>query len=502
MIIDSAEWEIRNPSKTLSFSERAITLRDAVFNIPTNYEIPIKNIGSIPLTIDSITLSGSISDFILDTTYKKTIPPNQLSNINIQFLHNTAGDVECTFIIHTNLKQVLPGINDSIANPTFLLKGKVNRGNLDISKNGCNFFYLNAKAQSCQCKYEITFINNGQANILIDSIGFSGESQNFTFKPNDLKARRILGPNEYVILEVIPNPQTKDVLEYPGKITIYSNATNYVPTTDVSYKTVQPEIRLSSTGISAKTGENITIPINFSLINYPGDDIAIIDSFFIEFPEESRHAMSDIRLTLDDMILPSNDASYYIIEDSLNVMSKNGDKRFYNMYRNSFSDPTDPNWFMHDKIGTLSFNYFLNEHDTIRINIKELRVRDRLGRCYNSLTLKNVPIIVQRDDDEFCLESLNDFFTNIRNSTNDFIASLRVSGEPVMEIQHFFKETTFAQISLYSVNGMKLETVFSGMAPAELHQFRHPMSHLPPGVYFCEMVAGQFRKTIPIILNR
>jgi hypothetical protein len=77
-----------------------------------------------------------------------------------------------------------------------------------------------------------------------------------------------------------------------------------------------------------------------------------------------------------------------------------------------------------------------------------------------------------------------------------------VSGEPVMEIQHFFKEATFAQISLYSVNGMKLETVFSGIAPAELHQFRHPMSHLPPGVYFCEMVAGQFRKTIPIILNR
>lgn len=502
LIIDSAEWEIRNPSKTLTFSERAITLRDAVFNIPTNYEIPIKNIGSIQLTIDSITLSGSISDFILDTTYKKTILPNQLSNINIQFLHNTAGDVECTFIIHTNLKQVLPGINDSIANPTFLLKGKVNRGNLDISKNGCNFFYLNAKDQSCQCKYEITFINNGQANILIDSIGFSGESQNFTFRPNDLKARRILGPNESVKLEVIPNPQTKDVLEYPGKITIYSNATNYVPTTDVSYKTVRPDIRLSSTAISAKTGKNISIPINFSLINYPGDDIAIIDSFFIEFPEESRHAMSDISLILDDMILPSNDASYYIIEDSLNVMPKNGDKRFYNMYRNSLSDPTDPNWFMHDKIGTLSFNYFLNEHDTIRINIKELRVRDRFGICYNSLSLQNVPIIVLRDDDEFCLESLNDFFTNIRNSTNDFIASLRVSGEPVMEIQHFFKEATFAQISLYSVNGMKLETVFSGMAPAELHQFRHPMSHLPPGVYFCEMVAGQFRKTIPIILNR
>jgi len=72
----------------------------------------------------------------------------------------------------------------------------------------------------------------------------------------------------------------------------------------------------------------------------------------------------------------------------------------------------------------------------------------------------------------------------------------------VMEIQHFFKDPMYAEISLYSVNGMKLETVFSGLAPSDLHQFRHPMGHLTPGVYFCEMIAGPFRKTIPILLTR
>lgn len=502
LIIDSAEWETRNPSKALSFSERAITLRDAVFNIPANYEVPIKNVGSVPLTIDSITLSGSLTDFILDTNYKKTVRPGDRSNINIQFLHNTTGDVECTFVIHTNLKQVLPGIIDSIANPSFVLSGKVNRGNLDISENGCKLYYLNTNSDTlCQCKNVFTFLNNGQANIILDSIVFSGDSKDFIFKPNDLKARRILGPNQSFVLEVIPNPKSKDTLEYPGKIIVYSNAPNSVPASDVSYKTVQPAFRLSSTDILAKTGETATIPINFSLINYPGDKIAIIDSLLIEFPEESRHAMSDIRFTLDEMISPLNDTNYYIIEDSLNASPINGQKRFYTIYRNPKADPKDPKWYLQDKIGKLSFNYFLNEHGTIQINIKKLRVMDQFGRCYSALTLQNVPITIQSDD-EFCLESLNDFFRNIRTSTNDFIASMKVSGEPVMEIQHFFKESTFAQISLYSVNGMKLETVFSGMAPAELHQFRHPMSHLPPGVYFCEMVAGQFHKTIPIILNR
>ncbi|MFM7340310.1 MAG: hypothetical protein ACKO2H_09365, partial [Bacteroidota bacterium] len=127
--------------------------------------------------------------------------------------------------------------------------------------------------------------------------------------------------------------------------------------------------------------------------------------------------------------------------------------------------------------------------------------------CYKSVIPLEKPFTikiknVEENADYYCGKNDIDFFSNLRDSTNDFTAAMRVSGEPVMEIQHYLKEPIQTEINLYSINGMKLETIFSGMAKADLQQIRHPMSHLPPGVYLCEMIAGQFRKTIPIILNR
>ncbi|MFN4989920.1 MAG: hypothetical protein ACK5F4_07735 [Ignavibacteria bacterium] len=501
MIIDSAEWELRNP-KALSFSERAITLRDAEFNVPTNYDVPIKNIGSVPLTIDSITLSGSISDFIIDTTYKKTILPNQISYINIQFLHNTAGDVECTFIIHTNLKQVLPGINDSIANPTFLLKGKVNKGNLVINRDGCNVYYLNAIKDTCQCKNVLTFLNNGQVRITVDSITFIGDSADFVFDPSDLKARRILEPNQTFKLQVIPKPQSNNARNYVGKIKVYSNNRDILNPIDVSYQSVLPGIFIKSpSSFILDADTTISIPIQFSRLNFPpGIDYRILRYFKLGLPLESRHAIYNASFKIDDEITLRDK---FIVTDKLAASPNHNSERFFEIQNNEIDG------FIGDTLGFLTFHYFLSEHDSINILINDLTITYPINSpgipCYNSFSITNFPISIQKRKD-ICLDPFNNFFgdflDNIRKSTNDFIASMKVSGEPVMEIQHFFKETTFAQISLYSVNGMKLETVFSGMAPAELHQFRHPMSHLPPGVYFCEMVAGQFRKTIPIILNR
>ncbi len=507
LIIDSAEWEVRNP-KALSFSERAITLRDAEFNVPTNYDVPIKNIGSIPLTIDSITLSGSISDFIIDTTYKKTILPNQISYINIQFLHNTAGDVECTFIIHTNLKQVLPGINDSIANPAFSLKGKVNKGNLVINRDGCNVYYLNAiKDSLCQCKNVITFLNNGQVRITVDSITFIGDSADFVFDPSDLKARRILDPNQSFKLQVIPKPQSNNARNYVGKIRVYSNNRDILKPIDVSYQSVLPGIFITSpSSFILDADTTISIPIQFSRLNFPpGIDYRVLRYFKLGLPLESRQAIYNASFRIDDEITLKDK---FIVTDKLAASPNHNSERFFEIQNN------EKDGFIGDTLGFLTFHYYLSEHDSISILINDLTITypppsnpfQSANPCYNSFSITNFPISIQLRKDTFCLDPFNNFFGdflyNIRKSTNDFIASMKVSGEPVMEIQHFFKEATFAQISLYSVNGMKLETVFSGMAPAELHQFRHPMSHLPPGVYFCEMVAGQFRKTIPIILNR
>jgi len=505
LIIDSSECVKLNPSRILSLTDSSLALRDAVFNIGSNYDIPIKNNSAVTLTIDSITLSGSLTDFILDTNYKKTIEPGKSTNIRITFLHNTAGDVECVFTVHTNFNQLLPGSNDSNANPTFLLKGKVIKGDLVISKGECNIYYLNTENTKCDCKNVITFSNKGMANITVDSIVFIGDSADFIFVPNDLKERRILGPNQTFELQVIPKPQSKNARSYVGKLEIYSNNRDLLKPIDVSYQSVIPRIIITSpSSFILEADTTVSIPIHISRINFPpGDPFSVLSDFRLNLPLESRHAIYNASFTIDERISSIDTTK---VTDKLTASPNHDSERFYEIQ----NQDRDKFRFFGDTLGLLTFQYFLSEHDTINFLIKEFIITYPSSVinnvCYSSFSITNFPISIQKRKDTFCLDPFNtffeDFIDNIRKNTNDFIASMRVSGEPVMEIQHFLKEATYAQISLYSINGMKLETVFSGIAPAELHQFRHPMSHLPPGVYFCEMVAGQFRKTIPIILNR
>ena len=77
-----------------------------------------------------------------------------------------------------------------------------------------------------------------------------------------------------------------------------------------------------------------------------------------------------------------------------------------------------------------------------------------------------------------------------------------MSGESVVEIQHFIPESFHTDISLYAVTGEKVATIFSGIAPTELTKIQHPLTNLPKGVYYCELRTGAFRKTIPIVITQ
>jgi hypothetical protein len=97
---------------------------------------------------------------------------------------------------------------------------------------------------------------------------------------------------------------------------------------------------------------------------------------------------------------------------------------------------------------------------------------------------------------------LDALFNDIRIKKTGFSAGIPFSGESVVEIQHFIPETNPTEISLYSVTGEKVETIFSGIAPTELTKIRHPLTNLPKGVYYCELRTGAFRKTIPIVITQ
>jgi hypothetical protein len=164
-------------------------------------------------------------------------------------------------------------------------------------------------------------------------------------------------------------------------------------------------------------------------------------------------------------------------------------------------------------LGTLNFTYFLNESTVTEIIINNYK----LGAVFASTNSPNnvfcdeffdvtypPKIIIKAKEHSFCAdqETLDSFFADIRSKKISFTAMMPMSGESVVEIQHFIPESLHADISLYAITGEKVETIFSGIAPTELTKRRHPLTNLPKGVYYCELRAGAFRKTIPIVITQ
>jgi hypothetical protein len=159
-------------------------------------------------------------------------------------------------------------------------------------------------------------------------------------------------------------------------------------------------------------------------------------------------------------------------------------------------------------LGTLKFTYFLNESTVTEVIFSKYK----LGAAFSNNVFCDdffdvtypSKIIIKPKENSRCADqgTLDALFNDIRIKKTGFSAGIPFSGESVVEIQHFIPETNPTEISLYSVTGEKVETIFSGIAPTELTKIRHPLTNLPKGVYYCELRTGAFRKTIPIVITQ
>ena len=512
-VIDSAKWENDNPGKTDTFSTNVITLRPQSFGIFSNYSIPFLNKYNGTIKIDSITFSGTRNDFepnqtiILDSNIQEGFYFEQV----IKFLHNTPGSVECILTIHSNLEQLIPGIDINTANPSFTLKGFVNASNLTYKLEGCDYYYLNANS-NCQCSYKITLQNEGRAKVFIDSIVFVGNKNHYIFTPdlNDLKSRKTLGIDsldKFYSFGVKFSPLQNNPGTYSGSLLVFSDLKKDPSLViDISYESIKPELKLMYPDtVLVNPGDEKTIPISFEVTNIrPGDEINFIRELQISLPPQSNYVLAHTRFDIDPSVSAQTEPkSAYRPPFDENPDSEFQKNRLFinnNTFTYFANDSIDYKWYMKDKIGALSFRYYLSEYPNINISIDTITLGNFSKCFYFSFSDIKIPIIKYPDECDFI--SQDSFFVYVRSKEPYLNAAMRVSSEPVMEIQHYLQEPMQTEISLYSISGMKLETIFSGLAKAELQQFRHPMSHLPPGVYFCEMIAGQFRKTVPILLSR
>jgi hypothetical protein len=530
LIFDTQMNPLVNPNRVNSITDNEIKLKPAVLGVEYPYEIAIINKGSKAIQIDSIKLYNPIGDFIISGYNNDFIPPDDYLVVKIRSLHNQPGDFICSFKVYTNLADISNNVPDSIANPVFTLRGNVRNTEVDIVDQGCNYYYIDSKyfndkkrdtldpTDLCQCNKTITIVNNGIENVAFSAELLAGSNSHFEFKeyvPSTgfidfkLNNRIVLTPGQNREITVFYKPMDNIPREYVGtlKFKPESPSSFTLDPIDISFTSVKPSVNIvADTIIYSRPGDTINIPISFSMSNLP--KILIdrnqefrVPTFKVSIPRKSLTSFYNMNFTFNKNIDTLNN---FINTNQLGNDIAASQPRYY-QFENGFYN-LSRNQNITYALGELSLRYFFSEHKTSEIDIEVLNLRfEDLPICYPSISLDTFNIQIQNSEyqaDDFCIQFDNEFLSNLRDSTSDFVAAMRVSGEPVMEIQHFLKEPTQTEITLYSINGMKLETIFSGLAKAELQQIRHPMSHLPPGVYVCEMIAGQFRKTVPILLSR
>jgi len=509
--IDSSATALVNLDSNVRIPNRHnVILSDTIAtgSFSKRYEIALRNNGNIQLNIDSVIVSGDTNGFLFDfSPLKKDILPTRPTSFTVTFNpKKQPGNWSTTLSFYTDLRRRFPDqqLQSSLEIIPVTINGiaKAARPELISLPDTCSLVYVSQKASvECNPGCNRTFIikNNGDAELKIDSIFFAKNSPEFITD----NRKSIVKPGETDTIRVLLKPGSQ-VGSFTNTLMVFTNTKSF--TNDISFTSVSTSAIITIDTIEASPGDVISIPINVQ-----SDQLIRAQYFLADFiiPYESRSALEFIEFNLNNSAAEKatptrKDTLVQPIDGGPNNqllsfgLNQTGSFEQFNSSKKS--------------LGELRFKYFLNER-----NVNEIRIGSyKLGYGYVVPDREPVfcddffnitypsKIIIKAKDNSFCAdqETLESFFADIRSKKIYFTAMMPMSGESVVEIQHFIPESIQADISLYAVTGEKVETIFSGIAPTELTKRRHPLTNLPKGVYYCELRTGAFRKTIPIVITQ
>jgi len=509
--IDSSATALVNLDSNVRIPNRHnVILSDTIAtgSFSKRYEIALRNNGNIQLNIDSVIVSGDTNGFLFDfSPLKKDILPTRPTSFTVTFNpKKQPGNWSTTLSFYTDLRRRFPDqqLQSSLEIIPVTINGiaKAARPELISLPDTCSLVYVSQKASvECNPGCNRTFIikNNGDAELKIDSIFFAKNSPEFITD----NRKSIVKPGETDTIKVLLKPGSQ-VGSFTNTLMVFTNTGSF--TNDISFTSVSTSAIITIDTIEASPGDVISIPINVQ-----SDQLIRAQYFLADFiiPYESRSALEFIEFNLNNSAAEKatptrKDTLVQPIDGGPNNqllsfgLNQTGSFEQFNSSKKS--------------LGELRFKYFLNER-----NVNEIRIGSyKLGYGYVVPDREPVfcddffditfpsKIIIKAKDNSFCAdqETLESFFADIRSKKISFTAMMPMSGESVVEIQHFIPESFHTDISLYAVTGEKVATIFSGIAPTELTKIQHPLTNLPKGVYYCELRTGAFRKTIPIVITQ
>lgn len=495
--IDEVTTTTINVSGLTYTSSTSLTLTDtiAVGSSSKIFQIAIKNIGNVPATIDSVNMDGTMKDnFIVDKNASpRVVQPNSSTSFFIRFIPKLNGPTQSNVIVNTNFSSQFPNLLPNEDKHIFSVTAYGISGALVVD-NGiqtCDTVLFSELNPDCltPCSNTYTLSASGSRGVIVEKIVFTGDQSAFTFDP-PLNSRISLDTGERKEFIVNYNPGKREGI-FKGKLSFITLSDTQ--SREFTYFSATPQASIVPDTVIVSPGDELRIPL---VVKIPLVSIGQASYFKLNFslPEESVKALriTSIELNLDDIYKNKYDISDTFTLDKEQTID---------------ISPIDPKAvFISDTIAFINAKYFLSEYPESIISIDTFKLGSAVGQLpCDMFKVGQLPkIIIKAKDNSFCAdqETLESFFADIRSKKISFTAMMPMSGESVVEIQHFIPESIHADISLYAVTGEKVDTIFSGITPTELTKRRHPLTNLPKGVYYCELRAGAFRKTIPIIITQ
>ena len=504
--IDSNSTMNVNPvNKVGILNKNTVTLLDTIStgNISNSYGIVLRNNGNIQLNIDSVVISGDTNGFLFDfSTFNKNLSPTSATRSSVSFKpQKQPGNWSATLSFYTDLRKRFPDqqLEKDIDIIQVIINGiaKAAKPELVSLPDTCEIIYVSQKASiECNPGCTRTFIlkNTGDAELKIDSIVFATNTVEF----NTENRKTIIKPGEIDTIKVRLLPGSKAGI-FSNILSVFTNTGTF--SDSVSFTSIPTSAIITIDTVEASPGDLISIPIKVK-----SDHLIKAQYFLADFiiPYESRKALRYEGLDLISSAAEKADPK--ILDTLIKTNDTNKSERLI-----SFGlEDVDLFNFNPDfkTLGTLKFTYFLNESTVTEVIFSKYK----LGAAFSNNVFCDdffdvtypSKIIIKAKENSFCAdqETLDSFFADIRKNQVSFTAMMPMSGESVVEIQHFVPEAMQTDIALYAVTGEKVDTIFSGIAPTELTKIRHPLKNLPKGVYYCELRTGAFRKTIPIVITQ
>lgn len=489
------EQKLQIVESNFDFYSDTIDVGDVYAGVDTRVSFKIKNIGNLPFGALSPT-SQYIYKQMTDTPVDgftinqnrlhsgNHLLPDSIGEFEIMVNYNKRENFVVRYVIESDIQnRKIAGAPASARKVTFIIKGRCISPEILLNSNSINFEPNVILNPICPAKRDsvITIRNIGNETLYIHS-AFTEPADIFQVEPND----RTIPPNSFETLKLTFSPKITG--EAFGKLNLITNQA--APYNNVS-------VSLSGTAVSSVPAKIYMPPIVKSnagrIIGIP---IIITDKLVRNARTFDDTLYYNKTLLKFDGVETIGTASEGVLNSTATMIEEDsaGGKLVV-----SISTPSSKLYFLPlDTLIILKFKTFLGEQISTPIVFSKPLLGD--GICSGAVLLNDNP-----GNCIFSLDSICGLPFKAFNRSSGYFKFDTPSPNPAtseIEIKYSVAFQTDISIEIYNPYGGLAATIINTLHPEGEFSTVFPVNGLSPGVYYCEMRAGIFRKSIPIVIAR